>query len=103
MQASGFHTLFKGLALVVLLSLSACETTPPAQEMSDARQAIAVAREAGAAEHAAFHLKAAEDYLESAKQALNDGEYAEARRNAKHAKSKALDALREAEASTPHD
>jgi hypothetical protein len=102
-QAFGINTFFKGLALIVLLSLSACETTPPAQEMSDARQAIAVAREAGAAEHAAFHLKAAEDYLESAKQALNNGEYAEARRNAKHAKMKALDALREAEASTTKD
>lgn len=97
-QAFGIHTLIKGLALVVLLSLSACETTPPAQEMSDARQAIAVAREAGAAEHAAFHLQAAEEYLESAREALNNGEYAVARRNAKQAKMKALDALREAEA-----
>ena len=92
--------LFKGLVLAALLAVAACETTPPAQEMSDARQAIAVAREAGAAEHAAFHLKAAEDYLESARQALNNGEYSEARRYAKHAKMKALDALREAEAST---
>ena len=92
--------LFKGLVLAALLAVAACETTPPAQEMSDARQAIAVAREAGAAEHAAFHLKAAEDYLESARQALNNGEYSEARRNAKQAKMKALDALREAEAST---
>ena len=92
--------LSKGLVLAALLALAACETTPPAQEMSDARQAIAVAREAGAAEHAAFHLKAAEDYLESARQALNNGEYSEARRNAKQAKMKALDALREAEAST---
>ena len=87
----------------MLLSLSACETTPPAQEMSDARQAIAVAREAGAAEYAAFHLKAAEDYLENARLALNNGEYAVARRNAKHAKMKALDALHEAESSTPKD
>ena len=78
----------------------ACETTPPAQEMSDARQAIAVAKEAGAAEHAAIHLKAAEDYLESARQALDDGEFSEARRNAKHAKMKAMDALRETESST---
>lgn len=93
----------KGLALVVLLSLSACETTPPAQEMSDARQAIAVAREAGAEEHASIHLRAAEDYLESAKQALNAGHYGEARRNAKHAKIKALDALRETESSTGKD
>jgi hypothetical protein len=93
----------KGLVLVALLSLSACETTPPAQEMSDARQAIAVAREAGAAEYAALHLQAAEEYLENAKRALNEGEYGEARRNAKHAKVKALDALRETESSTSKD
>ena len=33
-------------------------------------------------------------YLEDAKKALNDGEYTEARRSAKHAKAKAIDALR---------
>ncbi len=100
MQVAGFQTFIKGLVLAVLFTLMACETTPPAQEMSDARQAIAVAKEAGAAEHAAFHLKAAEDYLESARQALNEGQYTEARRNAKHAKAKAIDALRETEATT---
>ena len=99
MQAPGIQTFIKGLALIVILSLTACETTPPAQEMSDARQAIAVAKEAGAEEFAAFHLQAAEEYLETAKQALNDGKYHEARRNAKHAKMKALDALKAAEAS----
>ncbi len=101
MQAPVIQTLFKGIVLTLLLAVAACETTPPAQEMSDARQAIAVAREAGAAEHAAFHLQAAEDYLESARRALNAGEYAAARRDAKHAKMKALDALREAEAAAP--
>ena len=69
--------------------------------MSDARQAIAVAKEAGAAERAAFHLKAAQDYLESAERALNDHNYAEARRDAKQAKMKALDALKASE--TPDD
>ena len=94
-QVAGIQPFLKGLLLAVLFSLMACETTPPAQEMSDARQAIAVAKE-----HAAFHLKAAEDYLEEARQALNDGAYTEARRNAKQAKMKALDALRETESST---
>jgi hypothetical protein len=102
-QFTGIQTIIKGLLLAALLSLSACETTPPAQEMSDARQAIAVAKEAGAEELAAFHLKAAEDYLESAKQALNNGEYSEARRSAKHAKMKALDALKASESSTAKD
>ena len=85
--------------MTVLLAAAACETAPPVQEMSDARQAIAVAKEAGAAEHAAFHLKAAEDYLDSAERALNDRNYSEARRDAKQAKMKALDALKASESS----
>ena len=100
MQVAGIQPFLKGLVLAVLFTLMACETTPPAQEMSDARQAIAVAKEAGAAEHASIHLKAAEKYLATAKQALNEGEYTEARRNAKQAKAKAIDALRETEGST---
>ena len=91
------------MVLVVVLSLSACETAPPVQEMSDARQAIAVAKEAGAEEFAAFHLKAAEDYLASAEEALNKRAYSEARRDAKHAKMKALDALKASESSTAND
>lgn len=66
--------------------------------MSDARQAIAVAREAGAAEKAAIHLKAAEVYLQSAEEKLNDHQYSSARYNAKQAKMKALDALKASEA-----
>ncbi len=85
--------------MTILLAAAACETAPPVQEMSDARQAIAVAKEAGAAEHAAFHLKAAEDYLDSAERALNDRNYSEARRDAKQAKMKALDALKASESS----
>ena len=99
MQLSGIQTFIKGLVLVVLLSAAACETNPPVQEMSDARQAIAVAEEAGAAERAAFHFKAAQDYLESAERALNNRDYADARRDAKQAKMKALDALKASEAS----
>lgn len=68
------------------------------QEMSDARQAIAVAKEAGAADRAAIHLKAAEYYLGVAEQELIDHQYSQARYNAKQAKMKALDALRATEA-----
>ena len=96
-QLTGIQTFLKGLLLTMLLSTTACETAPPVQEMSDARQAIAVAKEAGAAERAAFHLKAAEDYLERAEAALNEHAYSEARRDAKQAKMKALDALKASE------
>ena len=91
------------MVLVALLSLSACETAPPVQEMSDARQAIAVAREAGAEEFAAFHLRAAERYLASAEEALNKRAYNEARRDARQAKMKALDALKASESSAAND
>ena len=79
--------------LAALGCLGACETAPPVQEMSDARQAIAVAREAGAADLAAIHLMAAEKYLASAEQKLSERAYGQARRDAKQAKMKALDAL----------
>ena len=88
--------------LQVLLLLGLCgvvgfETAPPVQEMSDARQAIAVAKEAGAADLAAFHLRAAEKYLASAEQKLSERAYSQARRDAKQAKMKALDALKASE------
>ena len=77
-----------------LAGVSACETAPPVQEMSDARQAIAVAKEAGAADLAAAELAAAEEYLHSAEQKLEDQDYREARSDALEAKLKALDALK---------
>jgi hypothetical protein len=80
--------------------LVACETSPPVQEMSDARQAIAAAKEAGAADRAAFHLRAAENYLASAEEKLSERAYNQARYDAKQAKMKALDALKALEKSS---
>ncbi len=82
--------------LAAVLLLSSCQTAP-VQEMSDARQAIAVAREAGAAEHAAATLQAALDYLHSAERHLQERLYKEAREDALQAKIKALDALQQSE------
>lgn len=81
----------------MILNIAACESSPPVQEMSDARQAIAVAKKAGAEELAPYHLQSAEEYLASAKEANNERAYGKARRDAKQARMKALDALREAE------
>jgi hypothetical protein len=67
-------------AIALMLVLSACTSGPPVQEMSDARQAIAVAREAGAAELAPDEFHAAEAYLASAQQKLSDKAYKQARR-----------------------
>lgn len=87
------------LTLLALLLVSGCQTAP-VQEMSDARQAISVAREAGAAQHAAADFTAAVDYLHSAERHLNEQQYGNARRDALQAKLKALDALQRAETST---
>lgn len=92
-------TLLQVILLATAVFLAACETAPPVQEMSDARQAIEVAKEAGAADRAAFHLKAAERYLASAEQKLGERAYSQARRDANQAKMKALDALKASEES----
>lgn len=92
-----FKKSLQAILVTLLVGLAACETAPPVQEMSDARQAIAVAKEAGAADLASFHLAAAEKYLASAEQSLGRQAYHQARRDAKHAKMKALDALKAAE------
>ena len=85
----------------VLIVATACESAPPVQEMSDARQAIAVAREAGAEAHAAEELFEAEKYLKSAEQKLNDEQYEGARRDALEAKSKAQSARELSEIQQP--
>jgi hypothetical protein len=86
-------------ALALTLLLAACETAPPVQEMSDARQAITVAREAGAADLAAAELAEAEKYLQNAEEKLDDEEYREARYAALEAKLRAQKALQLSEAS----
>ncbi|NNC77500.1 MAG: DUF4398 domain-containing protein [Woeseiaceae bacterium] len=89
--------------IAMLLMVSACEIAPPVQEMSDARQAIAVARDAGAEAHAAEQLLQAEQYLQTAEQRLTEENYAEARRAALAAKSRALTARRLSEMNQPND
>ena len=92
--------------LVALLVLTAsCQSGPPVQEMSDARQAIAVAREAGAMKYAESDLRAAEVSLESAQRKLSEHAYSQARRDALYARDKALEALsitERAEANKPN-
>ena len=90
--------IFQIAVIGMILNIAACESSPPVQEMSDARQAIAVAKKAGAEELAPYHLQSAEEYLADAKEANNERAYNRARRNARQARMKALDALREAEA-----
>ncbi len=84
-----------------LVAMSACETAPPVQEMSDARQAIAVAREAGPNADAARELESAESYLESAEQELSQRNYSQARDDALEAKARAMRSLKMSESTTP--
>jgi hypothetical protein len=90
-------------ALALLLLFAACETAPPVQEMSDARQAITVAREAGAADLAASELADAERYLQDAEERLDRQQYREARNAALEAKLRAQKALKLSEATKDGD
>jgi PBP1b-binding outer membrane lipoprotein LpoB len=93
----GTHFLYSLLLGAVLL-LAGCQTAPPVQEMSDARQAIMAARDAGAEEKAPAQLSQAIEHLQSAEAALADEAYARARRDALVAKDHAISALKRIEA-----
>ena len=91
------------LLAATLVLASACESAPPVQEMSDARQAIAVAREAGAEDYAADELSEAERFLKSAEEKLSAEQYNDARRDALQAKERALDARASSEENRPDE
>jgi hypothetical protein len=83
-------------ALVVLLGavcLAGCRTAPPVQEMSDARQAIAAARSAGAAQGSSPEFDAAQLAITRAESHLQAQEYTRARYAALQAKHHAAAAL----------
>ncbi len=97
MLAARTTVFLRGAIIALLVMAAACESMP-VQEMSDARQAIMAARDAGAEEHANDQLMAAEASLESAEKYLNSRNYSVARTEAMEAKSQALEALHLAEA-----
>jgi hypothetical protein len=77
------------------LLIAACAGAP-VQEMSDARQAIQAAEDAGADPSERGPLREAQQMLQKAEQQLELGQYGEARRNAIEAKDKALQSREEA-------
>jgi hypothetical protein len=87
------------ITIAMLVMVGGCESLP-VQEMSDARQAIMAAREAGAEEHAGQQLIAAETALRNAEQSLGAKSYSVAQREATQAKSLAIEALRISEAAS---
>ncbi len=96
MVSNSWTIYLRCFLLAVLLAMVGCQSAP-VQEMSDARQAIAVAKEAGAAEHAVTDLRAAENFLSNAEQSLGNRHYAKARDEALQAKARALFATRVSE------
>lgn len=88
------NTPLRFLLATVLLAAAGCAASgPPVQEMSDARQAIAAAREAGAATLDNETLREAERKLAEAEAQLQQRMYWDARRLAVHAKETAIAAL----------
>lgn len=82
------------LLLITIAIASGC-TTIPAQEMSDARQAVQAAHEVGASVHAPDTLTNAEQLLTRAKKALDAGYYTDAREHALAAKTAAINARKD--------
>ena len=81
------------LALLVAVFVLGCATSPPVQEMSDARQAIAAAEDADAVRLAPVPLNDAKRYLSQAETQIRARSFNLARTNAIRAKNSAVDAL----------
>ena len=77
------------VALLILLTISAC-TTMPAQEMSDARQALQAADQVNAEEKAPAAYEEAKRLLDQAQSEISRHNYYEAKRLADAAKKAAL-------------
>jgi predicted S18 family serine protease len=81
---------------LMLLLITACATTAPVQEMSNARQTIQAAVEAGAEIHAPDELANARELLDDASRELEVGNYPLARDYALQAKQQAMQARQSA-------
>jgi len=95
---ASLRRLAQVFALATCGLLSACASAP-VQEMSNARQAIRAARDAGAEQVAASQMSEARALLERAEASLQTREYRDAKRNAVAAKGKAAEALEAAQTS----
>ena len=93
MLASRMSHFIRAFVLAMVLVVAGCQSAP-VQEMSDARQAITVAKKAGAEQYAPGDFQAALDYLQSAQNFIGERQYELARQDAVNAKASALDALR---------
>jgi len=86
---------------VFLLAMSGCVTNPPYQEMSDARQALNAAVEAGADVANPNLVRLAKRHMKNAKVAMKERRFNAARNEAVLAHKKAAEALQHLQSSTP--
>jgi hypothetical protein len=89
------RAILVGTAMFVVAVLNGC-ASPPVQEMSDSRQAVRAAQDAGAATTASVTLTEAQGALSRAETLLNKHYYKAARRSAEEAHAKAVSALEQA-------
>ncbi|MFK7887802.1 MAG: hypothetical protein AB8G16_13160 [Gammaproteobacteria bacterium] len=91
-------------ALLALLLLGGCvRTAPPVQEMSDARQAVAAAREAGADRLAPQVFRRSLSLLGSAENTLARRRYKQARDQALASRRLAIEAMQKASTQARRD
>jgi len=84
--------LLRGAGLILMVGLAAGCATAPTQEMSDARQAVQAARDAGAPVHTPVAMDSAELDLSNAEHNLSKRDYDTARDEAVAAKQQAMKA-----------
>lgn len=92
------YKMSRVLLTILVLTATGCVTSPPVQEMSDARQAITAAEQANAARIAADTLDDARRFLAEAERQIQEQSYGPARMNAVRAKNRAALALRTTQA-----
>ena len=80
------------MLFLVAISLAACATTPPVQEMSNARQTIAAAHEVQAEKFAPKLMAEAQRLMAEATKALDAGNYTAAKDFAVAAQQQAIKA-----------
>jgi hypothetical protein len=92
------RVLMLGVLMATFAAASGCVTSPPIQEMSDARQAIAAAEQASAARFAPVPLGDARRFIAEAEEQIRSESYGLARNSALRAKNRAVQALQVSEA-----
>ena len=79
------------ISLMIMFTLSACATLPPLQEMSNARQTIAAAKEMNSTAEQSQKIQEAERLLSRAERRMEVNLYESARQDALRAQKEAIE------------